>query len=73
MLILIVKDSSTKVPREVVDLAAAQAVAESGFEVQVETEPGSNTFVPLADAIAAAAPPAEPEPTAKPRKPRAQE
>lgn len=50
MLILIVKDSATQVPREVRDLQEAQGFADQGHHVLVQSEDG--TKVPLAEAIA---------------------
>jgi hypothetical protein len=48
MLILIHKDSATKVSREVKDLEEAQAFASQGFPVEVEAEyDGQRAMVPL--------------------------
>jgi hypothetical protein len=49
VLILIVKDTATQVPREVKDLAEAQLFADQGHHVLVQNEDGSKT--PLADVI----------------------
>jgi hypothetical protein len=56
VLILIVKDGATQVPREVASLEEAQAIANQGFDVLVQGEDG--TKLPLAHAIAAAVVPA---------------
>jgi hypothetical protein len=57
MIVLIVKDSATQVPREVKDLAEAQSFADQGHHVLVQNDDG--TKVPLAEALAAAAPAVE--------------
>ena len=41
MLILIQKDSATKVPKEVADLEEAQGFASNGFHVTVQQDDGS--------------------------------
>jgi hypothetical protein len=51
MLILIEKDSATRIPREVRDLEEAQGVAVQGFTVHVQQPDGST--LPLSDALAA--------------------
>lgn len=56
MLILIEKDSATRVPREVADIDAALAIQAQGFAVFTVAEDGSTTLLvaPVTDA--------EPEP-----------
>lgn len=51
MLILIEKDSATKVPREVRDISEAQVFADQGYPVYVVNADNTNT--PLADFVAA--------------------
>lgn len=53
MLILIEKDSATRVPREVRDLAEAAALADQGFTVLVPQASGSTLL--LGEALAAEA------------------
>jgi NAD/NADP transhydrogenase alpha subunit len=49
MIVLIVKDSATQVPREVKSLEEAQAFANQGHEVLVQKDDG--TKVPLAEML----------------------
>lgn len=51
MLVLIKKDDSTSVPREVADMAEAQALAAQGMPVFLQNEDGSTTPIePLGEA-----------------------
>lgn len=51
MLILIEKDTATRVPREVETIEQAQAIVEQGFAVFVDN--GDGTATPLAEYVAA--------------------
>lgn len=53
MKILIEKDASTKVSKEVADLEEAKGYSSNGFAVSIENEDG--TFTPLAEVLAAGA------------------
>ena len=59
MQILIVKDSATKVPREVADLEAAHGLLERAMAIEVQGEDGAWRQLerPAAEAEAAPAPP----------------
>lgn len=60
MLVIIKKDDSTHVPREVADMAEARALAAQGMPVYLQNEDGSTTAVG-----AAAEAEAQDEPTEK--------
>lgn len=53
MQILITKDGSTKIPREVADLAEAHQIASTGFHVELLGEDGKGSPLPaLEDPVA---------------------
>lgn len=67
MQILIVKESATKVPREVADLAEAHGLLELGMAIEVQGEDGvwSQLERPAPEAEAEPAAPAAKKPAAK--------
>ncbi len=65
MLILIEKDSATRVPKEVADIDEARAFEQNGFVVHVMGEGGELSPLPAADGAETAAE-AEQEPATAP-------